>query len=445
MKPQPMRVRGNNVRQRITSLAVRVAVSIVIFFFSAELLSLGWYFLSHDGLFYTSDRSQFPIKAEEVETREGEVETGELANLRFHPYFGFSGYPELGNNHNFYFAGDYPYVRNNENEYIIGVFGGSVAVNFVYEGNDYLEGRTRFIENLKQHPFFEDKQIIILPFCVGGYKQPQQLLVLSYYLALGQELDMVIDIDGFNEVALSNLNNEHGIDFAMPNAAAMLPMINLIDQTTLTSEKLESLAKIGRYRARLSSIAQKTKETKLASAYFLLEQFHKILYSRYTGELVAFQQLESNPSSESLIFIYTMATLEHSVLFEKIASHWANCSILMGQMLRSKGILYYHFLQPNQYYSGKVFGDEEAEIALSENSHPYRTGVREGYPALISKSGFLRQHGVNFYSAVSIFDDEPGMIYVDNCCHFNQHGNELLADFIASSILESEDFRRVIE
>ena len=152
-----MRVRGNNVRQRITSLAVRVAVSVVIFFFSAELLSLGWYFLSHGGLFYTSDRSQLPIKAEEVETREGEVETGELANLRLHPYFGFSGYPELGNNHNFYFAGDYPYVRNNENEYIIGIFGGSVAVNFVYEGNDYLEGRTRFFENLKQHPLISTR------------------------------------------------------------------------------------------------------------------------------------------------------------------------------------------------------------------------------------------------------------------------------------------------
>lgn len=415
------------MKQKLLSLAV----SIVACFLSAELLSLGWYFAGNGGLFYTSDRPQLSTGAEEAET-------GELANLRFHPYFGFFSYPELGNNHNFYFSGDYPYARRHDNEYIVGVFGGSVAVNFVFEGND-LEGKTRLIEDLKQHPFFRDKEITILPFCVGGYKQPQQLLVLNYYLAIGQELDMVINIDGFNEVALSNANNERGIDIAMPNEAAILPMINLVDQKTLTSDKLQSLARIDRYKQRLHSVTERMQEADLASTYFVLKQFYKILYSSYTHELTTFQQLEDNPSSESLIFVYTAEPLDDSILFDRIAEQWANCSVLMSQLLRSRGIPYFHFLQPNQYYSEKVFSDEEVEIALNENPHVYTTGVRKGYPALIGKSEFLEQNGVNFFSAVPIFDTELRTLYIDDCCHFNQLGNEILADFIASSILESED------
>lgn len=421
------------MKQKLAGLCV----SIIVFLFSAELLSLGWYSLGNGGLFYTNDRPQLLAEAKEAET-----ET--LANLRFHPYFGFFSYPELGNNHNFYFPQDYPYARKNENEFIIAVFGGSVAVNFVYEGND-LEGKTRLIENLKQHPFFEDKEITILPFCVGGYKQPQQLLVLNYYLAIGQELDMVINIDGFNEVALSNANNQRGIDIAMPNEAAVLPMINLIDQRTLTSAKLTSLAKIDRYKRRLRQVTQRMEEANLASTYFVLKQFYKILYSGYTRELVAFEQLGDNPSNQSLIFIYTMEPLDDSTLFDRIAMQWANCSILMSQILKSRGIPYFHFLQPNQYYSEKPFSDEEIRIALNENLHAYSTGASKGYPALIAKSELLEQNGVSFYNAAHIFDAESRTLYIDDCCHFNRLGNELLADFIASSILESEEFRKLIE
>jgi hypothetical protein len=43
---------------------------------------------------------------------------------------------------------------------------------------------------------------------------------------------------------------------------------------------------------------------------------------------------------------------------------------------------------------------------------------------------------VTFHSAVDIFDQETGTLYIDDCCHFNQRGNEILADFIADAILK---------
>jgi len=59
---------------------------------------------------------------------------------------------------------------------------------------------------------------------------------------------------------------------------------------------------------------------------------------------------------------------------------------------------------------------------------------------LNSKSHLLEQSNVNFYNATGVFDKEPGIIYEDDCCHYNQLGNEMLADFIAQSILQSGEF-----
>jgi hypothetical protein len=43
--------------------------------------------------------------------------------------------------------------------------------------------------------------------------------------------------------------------------------------------------------------------------------------------------------------------------------------------------------------------------------------------------------GVAAADATGIFDDEPLPVYVDNCCHYTQRGNDLLAEFIARAVL----------
>jgi hypothetical protein len=43
--------------------------------------------------------------------------------------------------------------------------------------------------------------------------------------------------------------------------------------------------------------------------------------------------------------------------------------------------------------------------------------------------------GVLFHHLTGIFATNPESIYIDNCCHFNQAGNEIMADAIAGAIL----------
>jgi len=43
---------------------------------------------------------------------------------------------------------------------------------------------------------------------------------------------------------------------------------------------------------------------------------------------------------------------------------------------------------------------------------------------------------VSFFSAIDLFDREPGQVYQDDCCHYTERGNFLLADFLADRIME---------
>ena len=74
----------------------------------------------------------------------------------------------------------------------------------------------------------------------AGPDAPQQLLVLAYLLSVGQELDLAITIDGFNEVALGAYNNDRGQDISMPSPLHLDPLVALIDRSTMTPEMGES-------------------------------------------------------------------------------------------------------------------------------------------------------------------------------------------------------------
>ena len=75
---------------------------------------------------------------------------------------------------------------------MIGVFGGSFTHSVYLSLKDLLS----------KHAAEFGKKIVVINLGLAGYKQPQQLMTLNYLLALGAEFDIVIALDGFNEVAL---------------------------------------------------------------------------------------------------------------------------------------------------------------------------------------------------------------------------------------------------
>src|SRR6185503_297529 len=164
-----------------------------------------------------------------------------------HPYFGPIHRPGVRpetNNIGFGSKQAFPFARTSDRQFLVGIFGGSVARAFCDRGTP------RLIAVLQRDQTLAGKEIVTLCFSHEGYKQPQQLLVLAYFLSIGQQFDMVVNLDGLNDVALGSLNNQRGLDISMPSAQHIEPLINLIDQATLTPDKLLSLAAIERDKER---------------------------------------------------------------------------------------------------------------------------------------------------------------------------------------------------
>jgi hypothetical protein len=130
------------------------------------------------------------------------------------------------------------------------------------------------------------------------------------------------------------------------------------------------------------------------------------------------------------------SVLKDAAAFDKMASMWYESSIGMNQILSSRKIKYFHFIQPNQYYPTKrAFTAKEKEIAI-DNKSPYIEGVKKGYPVLLSKVDDLQKARVNVFNAVNILDNTKETVYKDACCHYNSVGEEVLANYVSSSIIK---------
>jgi hypothetical protein len=115
---------------------------------------------------------------------------------------------------------------------------------------------------------------------------------------------------------------------------------------------------------------------------------------------------------------------------------WKMSSLQMHRISTANGILYFHFLQPNQYVAGsKIMGKEESKIALLDR-HPYKKGAEGGYPHLIKTGKELVNQGVHFHDLTSVFVDKVEPIYVDACCHLNKIGNDILGTVIGQAIVQ---------
>lgn len=415
-------------------------INLVLLLVFLELGSLAWYFVKHKQFFYTrektQDKSALGINLEGVRLNESIVE-------RFHPFFGFIQKPSADfrpgfkvNNYGFISPYDYPLKKTKKNQFFIGVFGGSVASNYgIFEVQNKI-----LPQYLKQIPGLKDKEFVILSFATGGYKQPQQLLILNYFLALGQELDMVVNIDGFNEVALSNLNNKNQIDLAMPSIQHILPLTSLANNS-LSTKAMEATIRIQENKARINQGLERLQHCSLAACDALTSVYVQNLVNNYKTDVIKFEKertQQKKDDSGSVIYINTnKSVLQDSVAFQEMALNWAKSSIFMHKVLSASNVPYFHVLQPNQYYQTKrVFGEAEKQIAFNKDT-PYAKAVQIGYPALFKKIPNLEKNKINLVNAVNVFDKTKEAVYVDSCCHYNQAGEVVFSNYVGRSILES--------
>jgi hypothetical protein len=270
----------------------------------------------------------------------------------------------------------------------------------------------------------------------SGHKQPQQSMAVNYVLALGGEFDLLINLDGFNEIALADGNVRgqcspfypRDWDERLHDAPARA---HLADH--------EQLWQV-RGRRQQAARAMQASWLRWSALRSLIWKWQDILFAREETRLAA--QTHTHTVAERWSFRRVgppVSFTNDDEKYARFAEVWANSSRELHHLATGEGFRYVHALQPNQYDPlSKPLSESETQLAYNHDSD-YRRSVEAGYPRLRDAGRRLREQGVPFHDLSGLFSDVAETLYCDDCCHFNRRGNELLAQAIAAAILAGNE------
>jgi hypothetical protein len=378
--------------------------------------------------------------------RETQNPGSQLGPWVIHPYYGYVTNPAIAAdiprgltgspiNQFGFFGREVQIQPRDPGTLVVAVVGGSVAAQLAlpaYAGEALQKA-------LKGIPAFRDQRIVIVDLANGGFKQPQGLIIVNDIVSRGGHIDLLIALDGFNEIAAPDEygNVRDGISPFYPQSWRQL-----VDGR-LSRDQLTALGKaqlMGDTRGWLAWIFAKPILRHGVTSNLIWRVADVQVQKREMAYRRAVQaappaEADSRLTSDKRGFLGPVTEYgTRRELYVDIARHWVRSSVLLNNILADQGGLYMHFLQPNQYVAGsKPMGARERRIAISRDS-PYRRPVEVGYPYMRAAGQSLKQAGIWFEDLTMAFADTPRELYSDNCCHVNEDGYHILANAIAASL-----------
>jgi len=328
---------------------------------------------------------------------------------------------------------DFQLVKRSSKLAVVGILGGSFA-----DGTARGGGRGYFKKVIGNLPMFRNREVVIYNLARGAYKQPQQLMQLSYFLTMGAEFDVVINLDGFNEMTATYYGwRDADLHPAFPKSW------NHRVSSTLSREHLEAYSKKFELLESRSNLAELT--TGFPIRWSPMVNFAwRILDPGYVRRVAAVDKQINKLQSVGEAgrdFAYEALGPDHNLsdpkqVAELSADIWLNSSLAMRDLAEGHGARYFHFLQPNQYIDGaKPINDEERKVAILEKGG-YGNVYRQAFPTLSPRIEQLKKAGVHFHDLTYLFKDTPDTLYIDNCCHLNPKGYDMVVRALAKTITE---------
>jgi hypothetical protein len=309
------------------------------------------------------------------------------------------------------------------------VLGGSVAYALAAEMRTFATAR------LNGDPRIGQRRFCVLDGTHYGFKQPQQVTKLAYLLARGLRPDVVLEVDGFNELALAMGNLDYHSDPLLPIPPLWGSRVSTIEglsadasarigEAWILRQEIRSLAALAR-RWSWSSVAGALLAGRIAG---LQARIHE-LERQYVGTP------ELEPGSRRFREVHgPPPPAVRGQALQLCLTDWEECSLSMAAMCRARGIVYLHVLQPTLWDRGsKPLTAHELELDAREIS--WTEPVRVGYPELRKRGAELREQGVEFLDASRIFADVHEELYYDHC-HILAPGNQRLWLAIEPRLLE---------
>jgi hypothetical protein len=357
----------------------------------------------------------------------------------FHPYIGWVHNPDFlsqvdccglalkTNRYGFFDSSDGVHQRSPD-RLIVAIAGGSVAWQMSCAGAETLRRK------LHEVPAYRDREIVIVRLAQPGYKQPQSLYALNYYLLLGGEFDLVIALDGYNEIALpvaENFVSNVALDYPQGWHARTLDIVDARDAD---------------FSLRVFEIRGSRQRRAMAAASSPLRCLpsHQLLWfvreERLRNELVEIEtDLMGRAYARGKAFInsgpHPIVRDQDAALRESVRL-WKQATLQMHQLCEANHIQFIHAIQPNQYDPGSKPLSEYEKANCYSDEVEYGKIVAPGYPQLRKAGAELRTRGVRHFDLTHLFAQTTDTLYVDPFCHVNAQGSELLAAALGDRVIQ---------
>jgi hypothetical protein len=367
-------------------------------------------------------REAMQAQASDTGSRPGNNHAGEYQGRILeviHPYLGFVPDPSAFEDRTT-IADPGQILPPSDDSLIVGLFGGSFALGVCRSAGDE-------IRRVLARP---GKTVRLLCLAAGGYKQPQHFLALAYLLAQGGHLDLAINLDGFNEVALPPENLAQSVAPIYPRSW-LWRIGNVSDASAL-----KLLGELSIVDGERREWADRFLDWRSDRSALLSVVWHKLdrRYAARRDGLVA--AIQSHKVEQRKGYVQTgpkMTFANPQALDAYLVRLWRDASMQMKLLCDVNQVEYVHFLQPNQYVVGsKPLAPEEVRLATDHGV--YRRAGEQAYPILRQHGDELRKAGVRFHDLTMVFGEVAEPLYSDGCCHLNPTGYAMIARTIGERV-----------
>jgi hypothetical protein len=371
---------------------------------------------------------------------------------KLHPYFGFmnvyspAALAAAGlqhNNYEFpqvarYIAGlhgccDFPIrAEDNKDKYIIAIFGNSIAQG-IGQGFQGQDPQSELMRRLSKLPAAAGKRVIVLNLALGGHKQPQELMTLSYLLAGGSHFDTVLYLSTVNEpiASLANVQSQLTPDF--PTASLWINLSVSLDRLSAAGPG----ALLGTFALRRAQATQAQIEAcETASCVIVHRPLLQI--ERWISQALLTNEQQDALNLPHFVSFPTPVHPAGPSKYDDIIEQWAQANRMMAALTRLQGGTFMQVIMPTPWVHPTHHLPWEMDQSVPAL---YGPDAPLALQKMIEAGKELQHEGIRVVDATHLMDrlplDASNKLYLDYSGHLGPLGMETMLNYTVDQLLQS--------
>lgn len=317
------------------------------------------------------------------------------------------------------------------------LLGGSFAADLGLAGQGELQRQIAALPEVGGRP------VELWNMAFAAQKQPAHLNRLVALLGLGWKPDLVVCVDGYNELAIATENAAVGIHPTYPFVAFWNGMARAGDVDTKALDVLVEMRAAQRTtasRAQLGLDYGVWRSALVSRAWSVWIGRSQAGFRAARDRAMGYLGTERSqvairgPVTGTEVSGANAPGSDASGVTASVAA-WADAALNLRAICDRRGLPLVHALQPGLDDAGSKPATEE-EVRTCQFTPHWRDAVRNGFPQLRARVAELAGAGVVVRDGSRVFAENTETLYVDGC-HLNDRGYELYGAWLTARIRDA--------